>query len=541
MNVESIGALIGGLGIFLFGMVLLEGALRELSGRTFKLFLRRHTQNRFKAIASGALVTGILQSSSVVSLIMLAFVGAGVVTMENALGVVLGANFGTTLDSWIVATLGFHFDVALFAYPVIGVAGVTMLLAGSRKKVVEYCRFFIGFGLLFVGLGLMKNSVIDLAEKWELQQYADAPLFMFFFVGLVLTTIIQSSSATMAITLSALNAKAVSFEGAMAVMIGAQLGAQVKLVFSAIGEMAAKKQVALGNIIYNVVFVVLMYALLHPTAWLIRNVFGIHDDLIALAFFESFTNVLMLLVFWPFLGRFTKFLQQRFRDENGHVSKYISKVNASVIEVALEAFEKETRLFVERTIHLNRSVFPGNGKPVHDPSKEYAQLKKLEGEIQHFYASLHSEEQSPEERLRFSLLAGAVRNAMYSAKSIKDIRHNLDELGAAADDSEYRFYTYFEKRQQTFWDFALRRLEEGNAKDGEFVQNMQMLIAQHDEFVRQIYDDSSDGTDDIQLSTVLNVDRELYSSNKALLNALKDMLLSPAEAERMGDLATVAV
>src|SRR5574337_1698675 len=107
-NTLNFGMLLGGVGLFLFGIQLTEDALHQLTGRAFKLFLRKHTQHKLKAVASGALVSAILQGSSVVSLIMLAFVGAGIVTLENAFGVVLGANFGTTLDNWIVATLGFQ-------------------------------------------------------------------------------------------------------------------------------------------------------------------------------------------------------------------------------------------------------------------------------------------------------------------------------------------------------------------------------------------------------------------------------------------------
>ncbi|MDQ3108749.1 MAG: Na/Pi symporter, partial [Bacteroidota bacterium] len=125
---QHLGEFIAGLGIFLFAMLLLEESLKNLAGRSFKLFLKKHTSNKFEAIGSGAIVTGVLQSSSVVILMILAFVGAGAISMRNAFAVVIGSNFGTTIDSWVVATLGFKYDIAEFAMPVIGLSAIIAVI-----------------------------------------------------------------------------------------------------------------------------------------------------------------------------------------------------------------------------------------------------------------------------------------------------------------------------------------------------------------------------------------------------------------------------
>ena len=130
----AISKMLAGVGIFLLGMSFLEDALRKLAGRSFKLFLRNQTTNKFKAIAGGAIVTGVLQSSSVVNLMVLAFVGAGVITMQNALAVILGSNIGTTLTSWLVASLGFAFNIELFSLPIVGIAGLAMALIRSNNR-----------------------------------------------------------------------------------------------------------------------------------------------------------------------------------------------------------------------------------------------------------------------------------------------------------------------------------------------------------------------------------------------------------------------
>jgi phosphate:Na+ symporter len=154
--VQYIIQFIAGLGLFLYAMYLLEDALKNLAGRTFKLFLRKHTNNTLEAVGSSALVTGILQSSSVVIMTILAFVGAGIVSMRNALAVTIGSNFGTTLDSWLVATVGFKVDISLIAFPLIGVASILLVFLNDGRKFHHIARFALGIGFLFLGLDFMK-------------------------------------------------------------------------------------------------------------------------------------------------------------------------------------------------------------------------------------------------------------------------------------------------------------------------------------------------------------------------------------------------
>lgn len=143
--------LLAGIAIFLLGMHFLEEALKSLTGRSFKLFLKKNTTSKPAAITGGAIVTAVLQSSSVVNLMVLAFVGAGVITMHNALAIMLGSNLGTTVSSWIIVTLGFQLNLESFALPVIGISGIAMVLVNSDSRWRNWCMFFLGFGFLFLG------------------------------------------------------------------------------------------------------------------------------------------------------------------------------------------------------------------------------------------------------------------------------------------------------------------------------------------------------------------------------------------------------
>ena len=195
---------IAGLGIFLFGMLQMEDAIKSLAGRSFKLFLRKHSKSKLKGILSGAGVTAILQSSSVVSLIVLAFVGAGAIHLKQAIAMVFGANLGTTITGWLVAMVGFKVDIELLAFPLIGVGSLMMVMLTRKDKWKHLGKAFLGLGFLFLGLEFMKTSLGHLADNLDLAPFVDYPPVVFLIIGVVLTAIIQSSSASMVITLSAL-------------------------------------------------------------------------------------------------------------------------------------------------------------------------------------------------------------------------------------------------------------------------------------------------------------------------------------------------
>lgn len=308
--------LCAGVGLFLFAMYLLEESLKNLAGRNFKLFLQRITKNKIGAVTGGALVTGVLQSSSMVSLMVLAFVGAGVFTLKNALAIILGANLGTTLDSWIVATLGFKTNIEVIAYPAVFIGGLLLILFGKRKYIKYISYFLFGFGLLFVGLSFMRTAMESQIKTVDLSQYANMPTPFFLLIGFIITLLVQSSSVTMALTLTALNVGAVDFTLAVVIVLGSETGTTIKILLSGIGGTASKKRVVLGNFLFNVFLTVFAFILLKPILFLITDVFNISDPLIGLVTFSSLINIMSIAVFLPFLELFVKLLEKLFKDTN---------------------------------------------------------------------------------------------------------------------------------------------------------------------------------------------------------------------------------
>src|SRR5690554_4729642 len=191
---------LAGLGLFLFGMFMMEESLKELAGRSFKKFLRKHTNNSVKAVFSGTLITAVLQSSSMLALLVMSFAGAGIIGLKNGIGIILGANLGTTFTGWIVSWLGFKLDIGAVILPFIAIGGLGIIFLKS-EKLSNISKMIMGFSFMFLGLNYMKNGFAEFAEHIDFSFIADKHPLLFVAFGVLLSASIQSSSASMMIFL----------------------------------------------------------------------------------------------------------------------------------------------------------------------------------------------------------------------------------------------------------------------------------------------------------------------------------------------------
>jgi len=543
-----------GVGLFLFAMYLLEESIKNLSGRTFKLFLQRITKNRIGAVTGGAIVTGILQSSSMVSFMVLAFVGAGVFTMRNAMAIILGANLGTTLDSWVVAVLGFKMDIELVSYPVVCVGGFILILFGNRKNYRYISYFLFGFGLLFIGLSFMKTAMEAQVKLFDFSQYESMHLAVFLLIGFIITLLVQSSSVTMALTLSAIHAGAISLPIAAAIILGSQTGTTIKVMLGAIGGSASKKRIVLGNFLFNVFVTLFAFLLLSPLLFLITDLLNVKDPLIGLVTFSTIINLFSVLLFIPLLDHFTRFLEGFFKDTDGTVTAFIG--HASIVEplTAFDLFKRETHFFINNCMLFNLEQFKidthyirtnPNYESINEKKKffiktkeqKYDFLKQVQGELQVFYLELRSKLQS-DQYSDLNQLISAVRSAMHSVKSVKDIESNIDNLRNSSKDIKYNFFTQNKQETQDLYQ------EFHNLINAEVPANFENLQG----FFNTIQENYSSALNDfyaeaqntslekIDITTVINFNRELFTSNKAMLIAIKDYLLKEKQAQEINEI-----
>jgi phosphate:Na+ symporter len=280
MSILDIFSLLGALGMFLYGMNLMSSGLQKAAGERLRGFLSAMTSNPFKRVMTGVGITALIQSSSATTVMVVSFVNAGLLTLVQAIGVIMGANIGTTVTAWMVSLLGFKADISILAVPLMLLG---FLFSNSKKNQNRNIgELIVGFALLFLGLSFMKESVPDLKQTPQVlefvRQWADYgfwSVLIFLGVGTVLTLILQSSSATMAITLIMLSMGWVPFPMACAMVLGENIGTTITANIAASVGNASAKRAALSHTIFNVFGVIWALILFKPFLALVGKIIEI--------------------------------------------------------------------------------------------------------------------------------------------------------------------------------------------------------------------------------------------------------------------------
>ncbi|MDH6305947.1 phosphate:Na+ symporter [Parabacteroides sp. PF5-5] len=272
--------LVGSLGMFLYGMKIMSEGLQKVAGDKMRSILSAMTTNRFTGVLTGVLITALIQSSSATTVMVVSFVNAGLLTLTQSISVIMGANVGTTVTAWIISLFGFKVDISLFALPLVGLALPLVFSQKSKRK--SWGEFIIGFALLFLGLSFLKENVPDLQKNPEalafLQNYTNLgypSLFIFLALGSILTVIVQSSSATVAITLIMCTKGWIPFEMAAAMILGENIGTTITANLAAFSANVSAKRAALAHLMFNVFGVFWVLLLFYPftslVSWIVTN------------------------------------------------------------------------------------------------------------------------------------------------------------------------------------------------------------------------------------------------------------------------------
>jgi phosphate:Na+ symporter len=349
---------LAGLGIFMYGMFLLEEAIKQLSGRTFKILIRKSTTGRIRSIFTGLFSTAVLQSSSAVTLMTLTFVGAGMMTMQNAIGVVLGTNLGTTATSWLVATIGFKINIEGFFLPLIGLGGLGLIFLSKSPRYNGISRLLVGLGFLFMGLEYMKLSVEGFTTSFDLSLIPHYGTFFYVLVAIIMTAVMQSSSATIAIILTALHTGLLTFSEGAAMVIGANIGTTTTVMLGAVGGIPLKRQVALSHLIFNIFTgIVAFLSLPLLTKLILELIDGTNNVVLGVTLFHTIFNLLGVLLFLPFIGVLVKLLQRVYPEKKFESTQFIANTSSDLPEAAVVAVRNETLHVFTLTLHLISQLF----------------------------------------------------------------------------------------------------------------------------------------------------------------------------------------
>ena len=391
--IGTILTILGSLGLFLFGMKVMSESLQKLSGEKLRGMMRTMTSNRFMGLGTGLGITCLVQSSSATTVMIVSFVNAGLLTVTESIGMIMGANLGTTTTFWIVSFLGFKFSMSAVALPLIGFA--LPLIFSRRPKLKDTGEFIMGFGILFLGLMFLKDSVPDIRQSPEIlefvQNYTDRGIFsvLFFFAfGTILTVIVQSSSVAGAITLTMAYKGWIDYPSACAIILGENVGTTITANIAAMGGNTNAKRAALAHFIFNIFGVVWAVLLFKPFVNLVDIIMP-GDALdstnipLHMAAFHSIFNLInigALIGFVPHIAKTVERLVGKGKgvsvDHVTHGSPFLPQTG----ELNIAEAERD----VQRMGQLTRDLMTGFLELFHNSDKDLGsrvkELKQLEKE-----------------------------------------------------------------------------------------------------------------------------------------------------------------
>ena len=419
-SIITLGMMIGGIGLFLLAVNMITDGLRLSAGKALRNILTRSTSSPKRGIASGVFITGIVQSSSAVTVATIGFVNAGLLTIYQALGVVYGANIGTTMTGWLVALVGFKISVASFALPMVGI-GMLMRLTGGDSRRAPLGMVLAGFGLFFIGIDTLKDAFEGMAAAIDLHKFTldgITGVLLYTGIGFLITVLTQSSSAAIAITLTAATGGVLGLYAAAAMVIGANVGTTSTAGLAVIGATPNAKRVAAAHVIFNLltgVVALLMLPLLFLLVKTTGKLLGLEEiPAVTLALFHTSFNILGVLLMWPLSKRLASYLGRCFvtLEEVESNPKYLDKTVAVSPALALNALVLE----LSRIANISRrmalavlSAEPGYGSRI---GSDYIIVKKLSQSVSEFIAHLEKSTLTNEDADQLAIILNAEQHLL---------------------------------------------------------------------------------------------------------------------------------
>jgi phosphate:Na+ symporter len=475
----SLTPIAAGVSIFLFGMLILEQGFKTFTGGFLERILKQSTDRLWKSLTFGALASTLTQSSSLISVIIISFLSAGLLGLAQGIGVIFGANLGTTSGAWLMAGLGIRISISSYAMPLL-IFGVLMIFNRSRPiKGLGYV--LAGIGFLFLGIHYMKEGFEGFQQSLDLSQFAVGGiqgLLLYTGLGILATVIMQSSHATLILTITALAANQINYENALALSIGANVGTTVTAVIGAASANISGRRLAAAHLIFNLVTG--LVALVFIQGFLVvvdrtAELFGIGPDnhTLKLALFHTLFNLTGILIMLPLIGRLVNLLETKMKPRSVKLDepKFISLTMIDTPGAALEATRRELLRLFRRTFSVIAEAIayePGQirssttrhelavlPKTVHytDLDERYEErIKPLHGLILDYLAKLSTQGHRAEQQL---MLRIAAQNLLKTVKGAKHLQKNLLP-GLVSDNSDLK-KEYLSIRQNL--GFFLSRLD----------------------------------------------------------------------------------
>lgn len=541
----NIMSLLGSLGLFLYGMKIMSEGLEKFAGDRLRNILAAMTKNRFMGVLTGVLVTALIQSSSATTVMVVSFVNAGLMTLGQSIGVIMGANIGTTVTAWIISAIGFKVNIAAFAIPLLAV-GMPLIFSGQSKR-KSFGEFIFGFSFLFMGLNFLQTAANDLnigvivANMLStINSDSFLVILLFVIVGALVTMLVQASAATMAITLMLFDMHILGFgfEQAAALAMGQNIGTTITAFMASMTANTEARRAALAHMFFNVFGVVAVLIMFYPAcnavSWFVTDFIGSADnDMFKLSAFHTAFNIFNTLILIGFVRQIEalvcKAIPMKEEDEP-HRLRFISSGMLSTAELSLLQAQKEIANFAQRCQKMFGFVL---------------QLREMEKdeEFNKLYSRIEKYERITDdmevEIAMYLQKVGEGRLSNESKYQIQQMFKQVTELESVGDSCCNLARTLNRRRQNSKDDFTQQQKEHMRFM-------LSMLESSLDEMVR-IVDYSNPKPDNINVS--LNWENEINNYRSQLksqnLHDINDGAYSYqlgvfymdfiAECEKLGD------
>jgi len=451
-NLKTIAA---GVAVLLFGMITLEDGFKVFAKGPLKSVLRKATDKLYKSISLGAIVTAIIQSSSLVSVITISFISAGLISLAGGIGLIFGANLGTTATAWLVAGFGLKVKISSLAMPML----IFGIIFSFQKKgsLKGFGNILTGLGFFFLGIHFMKEGFDVFSEFFDLTDYAISGylgVVIYTGIGILITTILQSSSASLALILTAVSAGQIEYQNALALAIGTNIGTTITALIGSLGTNVSGKRLALAHLIFNLITAVIALTFLNPLSALVDYLSGLlhikqEDYTLKLALFHTVFNLLGVIVMAPLIKKLESlliFLVKDHRIKDIDEPKFLNKSALEFPETAISSLEKETKYLFDNAIYeivahalnIHRTDITSEMKSKALIKKSQAEIdidirdlyvhkvKSIYGKILEFATMAQSElNLSKEQHQRISEIKIANRKMVEVIRDVKELRRNI--------------------------------------------------------------------------------------------------------------------
>lgn len=537
----DIRPLLAGIWILLFGMHIFEDSIKYLWGNKMKSILQKYTNSSFSSIFTGTRATALLQSSSLVTLLLLAFVWAWVMHLSNAIWVIIGANIGTTVSSLLVARLGFgEFKISVIAMPLIAIWGISLVFL-ENKKYIARAKLLLGFGFLFLGLSFMKESVEAIKETFDLAQYAWVDLWVFGLIWIIITIIIQSSSAVWLITLVALSDGIIDFPASIAIVMWSNIGTTLTWVIASLwwGN-TAKRQLALAQVLFNIFSGVIWVVFFRQYIWLTNDVLGFADrpvmwNAVLNAIFNTSTSLIFLVpaILYKFTHIVKRIIPDRKKDEHlvELASDRLSISEDKTVEItrwlADQAFRKDSDTLLSAVSQYLRDI----RKDAHDNDAHhelYDQNHELAQRI------MNNMKEHPKD-IATGTYQKSILLMLWAMKHIKNIRHNLLALKEETGELQ-ELKKSLKKSVDHITDIVGSIISTQYTTDNieEIVNSLSEAKDIYNKTLNKLIDGNAYGEHPaLDTPSLINLSRELYESNTDMILATSYLHLDAEEREML--------